>query len=220
MSDPKIVAELRASAEDALSRGFAILTCEPRDKNPYVKYSPHAVNSCTRVPEIALAAWVAGEEANYGVGCGPSNITVVDCDHGLNNLEEFEAWRVKHGFPTTFTVRTGRRLNKTTGAPEYGVQMYYSGAVKTCGFDIGGVTGELKGLGGYVCGPGSIHPDSGEKYAIIKDVPVVSLPEGLVEHAKKKAGNSSRKGTAGFTCSKQRAGCGTRGSRAAASCRG
>jgi hypothetical protein len=188
MSDPKIVAELRASAEDALSRGFAILTCEPRDKNPYVKYSPHAVNSCTRVPEIALAAWVAGEEANYGVGCGPSNITVVDCDHGLNNLEEFEAWRVKHGFPTTFTVRTGRRLNKTTGAPEYGVQMYYSGAVKTCGFDIGGVTGELKGLGGYVCGPGSIHPDSGEKYAIIKDVPVVSLPEGLVEHAKEKGG--------------------------------
>jgi hypothetical protein len=179
MSDPKIVAELRAAAEDALSRGFAILTCEPHDKNPYVKYSPHAVYSCSRVPEIALAAWVAGEEANYGVGCGPSNITVVDCDHGLNSLEEFEAWRVKHGLAETFTVISGR--------DGFGAHMYYSGAVKTCGFDIGGVTGELKGMGGYVVGPGSIHP-SGKKYALLKDIAVVPLPAGLVEHAKSKAG--------------------------------
>ena len=186
MADPTIVAELKAAAEDALSRGFAILTCEPHDKAPYAKYSPHAVNSSTRKPEVALAAWIAGEEANYGVGCGPSNLTVVDCDHGLNNLEEFEAWRVKHGIPETYTVRTGRRTNEITGAPEYGVQMYFSGAVATCGFDIEGVTGELKGIGGYVCGAGSIHPISGEKYAILKDLPVVSLPEGFVNLAKEK----------------------------------
>ena len=61
--------------------------------------------------------------------------------------------------------------------------IYYSGAVKTCGFDIGGVTGELKGIGGYVVGPGSIHP-SGKKYSILKDVPVAPLPEGLVVLAK------------------------------------
>lgn len=179
MNDPKIVAELKAAVEDALSRGFAVLTCEPHDKSPWNKYSPHAVNSSTRVPEIALAAWNAGEEANYGVGCGPSNITVVDCDHGLNNLEEFEAWRTTHGLPETFTVISGR--------DGFGAHMYYSGAVKTCGFAIGGVTGELKGIGGYVVGPGSIHP-SGKKYTLLKDIAVVPLPEGLGTLAKSKTG--------------------------------
>jgi len=177
MADPKIVAELKAAAEDALSRGFAILTCEPHDKAPYAKYSPHAVNSSTRKPEVALAAWVAGEEANYGVGCGPSNITVVDVDHGINNLEEFEAWRTKHGLPETFTVISGR--------DGFGAHMYYSGSVPTCGFNIGEVTGELKGIGGYVVGPGSIHP-SGKKYALLKDVAVAPLPDGLVAMAKSK----------------------------------
>jgi hypothetical protein len=178
MSDPKIVAELKSAAEAALARGFAILTCEPRDKNPYAKYSPHAVNSSTRKPEIALAAWDAGEEANYGVGCGPSNLTVVDCDYGLNNLEEFEAWRIKHGFPETFTVISGRA--------GFGAHMYYSGAVPTCGFEIGGVTGELKGIGGYVVGAGCIHPDTGNRYKLLKDVEVASLPEGLMTLAKSK----------------------------------
>ncbi len=184
MSDPKIVADLKAAVEDALSRGFAVLTCEPLGKAPYAKYSPHAVNSSTRVPEVALAAWNAGEEANYGVGCGPSNLTVVDCDHGLVTFEDFEAWRTAHGLADTFTVRTGRRKNELTGEPEFGAQMYYSGSVATCPFTIGTVVGELRGIGAYVCGPGSIHPISGEKYAILKDIPIVPLPEGLVTLAK------------------------------------
>lgn len=180
MADPTIVAELKAAAEDALARGFAILTCEPHDKAPYAKYSPHAVNSSTRKPEQALAAWIAGEEANYGVGCGPSNITVVDVDHGINNLEEFHAWREEHNFPETFTVISGR--------DGFGAHMYYSGAVPTCGFNIGNVTGELKGIGGYVVGPGSIHP-SGKKYTILDpNVAVASLPEGLATLAKQKSG--------------------------------
>jgi hypothetical protein len=178
------VAGLKASVEDALSRGFAVLTCEPLGKTPYAKYSPHAVNSSTRVPEVALAAWDAGEEANYGVGCGPSNLTVVDCDHGLDTVEDFEKWRTEHGLAETFTVRTGRRNNDITGKPEFGAQMYYSGAVATCPFTIGTVVGELRGIGAYVCGPGSIHPISGEKYAILKDIPIVPLPDGLVTLAK------------------------------------
>ena len=43
------------------------------------------------------------------------------------------------------------------------LHMYYSGAVATCGFDIGGVTGELKGIGGYVVGPDRFTP-AGKKY--------------------------------------------------------
>ena len=173
-----LVEEILASAQDALARGFAILTVEPKDKSPWALYSPHAVNSSTRDPDIALKPWAVDKvEANYGIGCGPSNITVVDCDHGISNLEEFEKWRTEHGFPETFTVISGR--------DGFGAHMYYSGAVATTGFDIGGVTGELKGHGGYVVGPGSMHP-SGKKYTIYKDVNIAPLPDGVRSLAKEK----------------------------------
>jgi hypothetical protein len=178
MPDSKLVEEILASAQDALARGFAILTCEPHDKSPWALYSPHAVNSSTRNPEVALKPWVVDKvEANYGVGCGPSNITVVDVDHGVNSIEDFEKWRTDHGFPETFTVISGR--------DGFGAHLYYSGAVATTGFDIGGVTGELKGHGGYVVGPGSVHP-SGKKYSIYKDIAIVPLPDGVRSLAKEK----------------------------------
>ena len=178
MSNPEIVKQLRSAAEDALNRGFAIITCLPHDKAPYATYSPNACNSGTRKPEIALKAWNDGHEANYGISCGMSNVTVVDCDHGLQTYEEFIAWRDKNHFPVTLTARSGN----TDG---YRVHMFYSGAVKTRGFDIDGVTGELKGEGGYVVGAGSIHP-SGELYQWIVDEDIQPLPEGLQELAKEK----------------------------------
>jgi|SRR5208337_4439354 len=178
MSNPEIVKQLRVAAEDALHRGFAIITCLPHDKAPYAIYSPNACNSGTRKPEIALRAWDDGIEANYGISCGMSNITVVDCDHGLNTYEEFIAWRDKNHFPVTLTARSGN-------IDGYRVHMFYSGAVKTRGFEIDGVSGELKGSGGYVVGAGSIHP-SGELYKYIVDEDIVPLPEGLQELAKEK----------------------------------
>ena len=179
MSD-SLVGEILASAQDALARGFAILTCEPHDKAPWSLYSPHAVNSSTRVPEVALKPWLVDKvEANYGVGCGPSNITVIDIDHGCKSLDEFEKWRVEHGFPETLTVISGR------DAEDIGLHLYYSGAVATTGFDIGGFTGELKGHGGYVVGPGSMHP-SGKKYTIYKDINIAPLPEGIRALSKEK----------------------------------
>lgn len=173
-----LVDELRAAAEDAIDRGFAILTCVPKKKDPYSKYSPHAINSASRIKEVALKAWDDGEEANYGVGCGPSNLTVLDADHGLNTLEEFEAWKKEHNLPETLTVKSGRE-------GELGIHMYYLGAVNTCGLKLGKVVGELRGFGGYVVGPGSVHP-SGNKYTIISDVSPVPLPDHLIKIAQDK----------------------------------
>ena len=178
--------DLLKSAEDALARGFAIFPCLPHKKEPFSKYAPNGFKNASRNPVIALKAWHDGEPANYGIACGETGLTVVDLDTGINNYEEFIAWRDAHNIPPTLTVRTGRRFNKVTGAPEYGVQMYFSGAVPTHPLNIDGVVGDLKGIGGYVCGAGSIHPDSGEKYEIIIDVDVVPLPDGLKSIAKPK----------------------------------
>ena len=170
MSDHKLVGEILASAQDALARGFAILTVEPKDKSPWALYSPHAVNSSTRNPDIALKAWKDGHEANYGVGCGPSGLTVVDVDTGINSIEELLSWMNKHNLPMTFTVISGRK--------GFGAHLYYTKSVKTTPFQIDGVKGELRGHGAYVVGAGSVHP-SGNKYTIYKDISPVALPDGF-----------------------------------------
>lgn len=177
MADLEIVKQLRAAAVDAVSRGFAILTCEPHAKDPWPQYSPHAVNSCSRVPEVAFKAWDDGHEANYGVGGGPSNLTIVDVDKGIPNITALKNWMEAIGLPETFTVQTGRD-------GEFGAHLYYSGAVKTTPYQIEGVVGELRGIGAYVVGPGSIHP-SGKKYTIINDTSVVPLPAGMIALAEK-----------------------------------
>ena len=175
-----LVEEILASAKDALARGFSILTCEPKDKKPWNLYSPHAVNSSTRDPEVALKPWKDGTEANYGIGCGPSGITVIDVDTGIASIEELLVWMNKHNLPMTFTVISGR--------DGFGAHLYYTKAVKTTPFTLDGVKGELRGHGAYVVGPGSVHP-SGHKYQIYKDIPLTSLPDGMLALATEAAKN-------------------------------
>lgn len=174
MSDPQVVASLKQAAQDAVARGFAILICESHGKNPWAKYSPHAVNSATRNPDV-FKAWEDGNEANYGVGGGPSNLTIIDVDKGIANYTQLRSWMEAKGLPDTLIVKSGRKSS-------FGAHLYYSGAVHTTPYDMDGVVGELRGLGAYVVGPGSIHPD-GDRYEIINDVPVAPLPMTYVDMA-------------------------------------
>jgi hypothetical protein len=85
--------------------------------------------------------------------------------------------------PETYTVHTGRRTNKD-GSPEYGVQLYYADTMPSVGeFALGGGTGQVKSLGGYVMAAGSIHPESGEAYELMTDAPIAPLP-GVVRSLK------------------------------------
>ncbi len=77
----------------------------------------------------------------------------------------------RNHLPETLTVRTGRD-------GETGFHLFYSGARPTTNFDLDGVVGQIKSEGGYVIGPGSIHP-SGKVYQIINDVPLASFPVGV-----------------------------------------
>lgn len=192
MADQKMIQQLKTAAVDAVGRGFSILTLAIHDKEPWGAkyaatnnwpvYAPHAVNSCSRDPKVAYKAWDDGFEANYGVGGGPSNLTIIDVDKGIPNYAALRAWMEAHGLPDTLIVQSGRDSS-------FGCHLYYSGAVATTPYEIDGVVGELRGLGAYVVGPGCIHPDSGKKYTIINDVDVVPLPAGMVAlaAAKKKS---------------------------------
>lgn len=181
MEGNTVVAQLRQAAFESVSRGFSILICEPHDKNPWPKYSPHAVNSATRDASIAYKAWDDGHEANYGVAGGQSNLTIIDVDKGIANYAQLKEWMAANNLPETFIVQSGRDTS-------FGAHLYYSGAVNTTPYEIMGVIGELRGIGAYVVGPGSIHP-SGKKYTILNDVPVAPLPEHMqnLAAAKKKS---------------------------------
>ena len=170
--------ELGKFAEDAISRGFSIITLEPQAKTPWNKYSPNACNSGDRNPETALRAWKEKQPANPGVSCGMSNLAVLDVDHGIESVEEFESWCKEFNIPRSFTVVSGRK--------GFGCHVYFTGAVKSCSFTLGKATGEIKSLGGYVVYAGAVHPDTGNQYKILHDVDLIPLPAGLETMAKDK----------------------------------
>lgn len=111
-----------------------------------------------------------------GITCGPaSGALVLDID----SLGGFQNWCANEGlpkeFPTTLVVRTGGKgqryhlyFNYPTDGAKYGNR-----AMKGI-FDV-------RGDGGYVICPGSIHPETRQPYTIHDNSPVADAPEWLLE---------------------------------------
>lgn len=99
--------------------------------------------------------------ANVGIATG-KGFVVVDIDR-MEALGELD-------LPETLTVQTGK-----------GLHYYYS----TNGHKIPNSASKLaqgvdvRGVGGYVVAPGSIHPKTRKPYSILLDVPMVPLPKHL-----------------------------------------
>jgi len=172
------LSRLRAAVTDAHARGFHTLTCEIQEKRNWFKYSPHSHLSATDDLPTALKPYDDGFLANYGVGGRHSNLVILDID-SFQNEAAFNDWMVKHNLPETFAVRSGKRFDKKTGLPAFGVHLYYQGQVNDTTLPFSDAYGEVKSAGGFVVGAGSRHPDSGELYEILKDIPIVPLPESV-----------------------------------------
>lgn len=165
-------------ALDCVRRGWYVFPCVPSTKRPLGGLVPNGVLDASNDAEQIRTWWRAKPDANVAIACGPSGLTVVDCDHGNRIEADAREWVQRSGLPETYTVHTGRRINPKDGTPEYGVQLYYSEEMPSVGeFSLGGGTGQIKSLGGYVMAAGSIHPDSGEVYELMTDAPIAPLPE-------------------------------------------
>jgi Bifunctional DNA primase/polymerase, N-terminal/AAA domain/Primase C terminal 1 (PriCT-1) len=158
--------------------GFCVHPLWPRTKRPL---TAHGWRDATTDEKQIHDWWTKWPEANVGIACGPSNLCVLDIDHGIADADSFRIWREAVGLPETYTVRTGRR-------PEFGVQMYYSGAIADVSlWKLNGCEGQIKSLGGYVLAAGSLHP-SGESYLVICDAPFADTPNVVRQlHAEKAA---------------------------------
>lgn len=119
---------------------------------------------------------------NWGLACGPSNLTAVDIDpkNGGDSTLKTLAWDMP--LPETLTVST----------PSGGFHFYYSGAVpksNTSGKLGKGI--DVKSTGGYVILPGSHTEEELESdgriktyrgdYAWLKDCPLAKTPEWIIE---------------------------------------
>lgn len=104
----------------------------------------------------------AGE--NYGILGGVGNLVILDADSSI--IEDY----AKELLPETFTVKSG-------GGEKFHHYFRLEKPIKPIALTgkDGKNLGHLKGAGGYVVGPGSVHPDTGRAYDVIKDIPIASI---------------------------------------------
>lgn len=155
---------LNAAAVHALAALSPILPCI--GKQPLIKNGVHGASQDAETIDAWLSRWPG---CNVGLACG--DVVVVDLDgvEGERSLSALE--QDVEPLPLTLEVRTGN-----------GRHLYF-----TASQEIGNSVGKLgpgidvRGHGGYVIAPPSVHPDTREQYRFVDaDVPIAELPAWLV----------------------------------------
>ena len=117
---------------------------------------------------------------NCGIPCGPANgIIVVDVD----DVPAFEAMRWDKGWDLPIT-----RIHETgSGKPHYFFRYPQDGQRYGCR-SIKSEDGkrsvfDIRGIGGQVVAPGSVHPATGKRYMVAEDRPIAEAPHWLLDFA-------------------------------------
>jgi putative DNA primase/helicase len=137
-----------------------------RGKHPACKWSEWS----TQDPET-VARYFAGNTFNIGIDCGKSGILVVDEDAP----DEFDKLcaDLRVDIPHTFTVRTGKGRHFYFKQPAGTPHGNKEGALR-------GYAVNIRGTGGYVVAPGSLHA-TGVIYETIADTDPTQLPGWLAD---------------------------------------
>ncbi len=142
---------------------FSVIPLKPFDKYPLFQWQTYRERKPT---DAELINWFKDTENNIGIVTGKiSNIVAVDFD-SVESLEIAE----QHSFPDTSIVKTKNGFH------------YYYRYVDGVGnkHKFRGHKIDLRGEGGQVVAPPSIHP-SGKKYEWIRIVELAELPYVLRE---------------------------------------
>ena len=146
---------IAAAAVDYLAMAWSVLPVRPRDKRPLIAWE--ALQS-TRPSANDLAEWFRRwPDANVGIVTGEiSNLVVVDVDPNHGGDDSLDRLQQRFGpLPPTVEVETGGG----------GRHLYFAHP----GFQLRNRVGlaqgiDLRGDGGYVVAPPSVHP-TGRRYA-------------------------------------------------------
>ena len=140
-------------------------SCTDRGKHPACKWSTAATTDPERI-----TAMFAGSLRNIGVACKPSGVVVIDED-APGEFERF-CTAVGQPVPDTMRVQTGKGFHHYFGAVE-GVALGNAEGM------LRGYAVNVRGAGGYVVGPGSVH-QSGALYRAANGQSVMPLPGFIV----------------------------------------
>jgi predicted P-loop ATPase len=147
---------LKAAIEYATKYGWAVFPVHPQTKRPM---TPHGCKDAKKDVGAIKAWWRRWPDAGVGIATGSaSNLVVIDEDidenRGIDGRDSVREWERAHGaLPDTVMAITGRG--------GYHLYFHYTGD------DIGNRAGILEGVdvrgeGGYVIAPPSIHPNGTE----------------------------------------------------------
>ena len=152
-------------------QGLPIFPCRPRGKEPACSRGAHDATACL---DRIHAWWSSCSDLNIGLSCGEaSGLFVIDVD-GAEGEATLRLLEEKHGpLPTTREAITGRNGGRHAYFKLGKHKVRNSAGKLGAGLDV-------RGTGGYVLLPPSIHP-SGRPYSWSVDSAdhVASAPEWL-----------------------------------------
>ncbi len=148
--------DLRAWAQRAITRGYAIFPCRPGDKRPKASFKD--ARNQARTPEDVAHLWAPDTDANIGVLCGwndvfQQHLVVLDVDRDPGGFDTLSELCAEYGaLPETYTVNT----------PSGGKHYYFINEdnVRNSVGKLGPGL-DTRGEGGYVVGEGSLTANGG-----------------------------------------------------------
>jgi hypothetical protein len=144
-------------------RAISVFPCERK-----IPLTPEGFKNATLDAKQIAAWWTENPSAQIGVPTGAVNhLFVVDIDG-----PDGEVAIARMSLPETFTVETrpGRR------------QLWFrqpTGITTKCSAGVIAKQVDIRGDGGYVIAPPSIHHETGRPYRIVKDLPWTEMPAVL-----------------------------------------
>lgn len=155
----------RLNSWEGLSDHFSLI---PLKRNTKVPFENNWTQWCNVKRKFNKKDFIG---RNCGIACGPaSGVIVLDID----DHDAFKIWLADHSYalPDTLTIQSG---GKSTH--------HYFEYVDTYG-DLGNrsVQGvfDVRGIGGQVVAPGSVHPGTSRMYSIIANHPITAPPDWLL----------------------------------------
>jgi putative DNA primase/helicase len=156
------------AALDYARRGMSVFPCEK--KIPLVATG---FKAASRDEEQIRKWWSAHPDAQIGLPTGRVNgLFVLDID-GEQGASIAAKWKL----PETFTVETQPRHWQAWFKQPEGVET-------KCSAGVLGPELDVRGDGGYVIAPPSIHHETGNPYRIVKNLALADVPSVLLEPKK------------------------------------
>lgn len=178
-----ITSVCRWAVYENINNVFSMIPLKENSKRP--KHAQWEL-ACTEMSILDKETLCNG---NAGITCGPAScILVVDVDNHSYTREWLEERGLTFPLPTTLTVRTHKGAHFYYQYPKDG-KSYGNRSIKHTVHDE--VTGnkytvgafDIRGNGGYVVAPGSIHPETGKPYTITRNVFPAEAPEWVLHLA-------------------------------------